>query len=83
MNIDLTFSTLSIVEQTAIQDYVDHKIAAAAAAAQQDATATNALEEAERVRAAAQDKEPRSNDNSSHAQRIAQDITKAFQGIQM
>ena len=86
MDMDLSsFSTLSIEEQhAAIQDDVDRKIpAAAAAAAQEEAVVTHALEEANKERAQAQDKEPRNSDDSSNADSSVQGITKAFQGIQV
>ena len=79
-----SFSTLSIEQQdAAIQDHVDRKIAAAAAAAQEEAFVTHAIEEANKERAQAQDKEPRSSDDSSHADPIVQGITEALQGIQV
>ena len=79
-----SFSTLSIEQQdAAIQDHVDRKIAAAAAAAQEEAFVTHAIEEANKERAQAQDKEPRSSDDSSHANPIVQGIAKALQGLQV
>ena len=79
-----SFSTLSIEQQdAAIQDHVDRKIAAAAAAAQEEAFVTHAIEEANKERAQAQDKEPRSSDDSSHADPIVQSIAKALQGMQV
>ena len=85
MDMDLSlFSTLSIEQQhAAIQDDVDRKIAAAAATAQEEAFVTHALEEANKERAQAQDKEPRNSDDSSNADSSVQGITKAFQGIQV
>ena len=78
-----SFSTLSIEQQrAAIQDHVDWKIAAAASA-QEEAFVTHVLEEANKERAQAQDKEPRSSDDSSHADPIVQSIAKALQGMQV
>ena len=79
-----SFSTLSIEQQdAAIQDHVDRKIAAAAAAAQEEAFVTHAIEEANKERAQAQDKEPRSSHDSSYAYPIVEGIASALQGVQV
>ena len=44
---------------------------------------TQALVQAKKERAQAQDNQPRSSDDSRHADTIVQGITKAFQAIQV